>query len=172
MRELAGVDVAVEGIEEPAEQVVGFDELAAGLDLRRSQDGKVEIPGIGNGGDMAKLIHAVGGMRQANRAGDVIGDRLAGFLRELCVKLRRYPLQCHDRRIGGEIRAVAGGVPGGTGGQLVALQQHAVGPTQAREVIQRAAADNAATDHHRAGVGMHRAYRCARSAGLSWIARA
>ena len=41
-------------------------------------------------------------------------------------------------------------MPGGAGGQLVALEQHGVGPAGLRQVVGDRGADRAAADHHRA----------------------
>jgi hypothetical protein len=46
----------------------------------------------------------------------------------------------------------AGRVPSGARGELLALDQHAVGPAELSQVIQRRHADDAAADHHRAGM--------------------
>src|SRR6185369_17855047 len=64
-------------------------------------------------------------------------------------------LQLDDVPAGGEVRAIPRGVPGGAGGELVALQQQAIGPAELRQMIKRAAAHGAAADDHDPGVVRH-----------------
>ena len=55
-----------------------------------------------------------------------------------------------DRVAHVEERQQAGGMPGRARGQLLALDQHDVGPALLGKMIERRDADHAAADHHRA----------------------
>ena len=102
---------------------------------------------------MFELIEACGALRQPHRAGDVVVDRIAGHFPQSFVKLRRIALHAHDAPVAGKIRAIAGGVPGGTGGQLVFLQQQQVAPAPLRQMPEDAASNRAASDDDDTGMG-------------------
>jgi hypothetical protein len=73
---------------------------------------------------------------------------LTGFGLDLLVEVHRVLLQAGDVGVAIEGVHSAGGVPRGPGGQLLALQQHDVGPTRFGEVVQDAGADDTASDDH------------------------
>ena len=110
----------------------------------------VEIVGYVPAGDASharrafEFLHPLLRMRETDRAGDVVVHRIVDRGAEAPVQLGRIALHVHDRPGGREGRHVAGGVPGGPGGQLVLLQQHAIGPARLGEVIERRGAHGAA----------------------------
>ena len=63
----------------------------------------------------------------------------------------------YDADIGNVVQTVDAGrrMPGGARGQLVALQQHHVGPAELGQVVEDAAADQPAADHHCLCVRLH-----------------
>ena len=167
---LRGVDVAVARIPQAAQQAGGLQRRIAPLQLVGRQHLELEVQRVGDGGDVAVLVEPRRPLRQADRAGDVVVDGAAGQRAQLAVEPRRVALQVEQRPGGGEVRAVAGGVPGRAGGQLVALQQQQVGPALTGEMPQGRAADDAATDDHRAGV-THTANPLADFPPLPWRER-
>ena len=78
---------------------------------------------------------------------DVQPRALTGLRFDLGVKADRVLLQGGDPRVGVHRVEPARRVPGGTGGELLALDQRDVGKAAQREVIQDAAPDDAAADH-------------------------
>jgi hypothetical protein len=87
-------------------------------------------------------------LREIKGAGLKDTATLAGLLLQLLVKRHRVVLEPAD--IGGimETMDVRRGVPGRAGGELVALQQHHLGPAKLGQVIQNGTADQAAADDH------------------------
>jgi hypothetical protein len=95
----------------------------------------------------------IGGETQV--AGDVEAHVLAGLGGEALVQVHGVLVQLADRVAHVEQRQQARGMPGGTGRQFGALQQHHVGPSLQCEVVQRADADHAAANDYDAGMSFH-----------------
>ena len=83
-------------------------------------------------------------------AAGLAGDRL-----DLLVQPDGVVLQLGDVGVAVEGVHAAGGVPGRPRGQLVALQQHDVAPAGLGQVVEHAAADDAAADDDDLGMGFH-----------------
>ena len=151
--QLGGVDVAVVGVIEGAGQVVGFKKGVFCGDFRRREDFKVHALIAAHADDALKLLQTLAGVAEADRACDVIVHRVVDLGAQASVKPGRIALHVHQGPAGGEGGHVAGGVPGGAGGQLVLFQQQAVGPAGLGEVVQAGHADSAAADDDHAGLG-------------------
>src|SRR5262249_59569452 len=95
-----------------------------------------------------ELVDAVGAVREADAAGAVIGEVAPRLPRQPRVQCGRVLLELEDGPARREVGTVARGVPGGAGGELVALEQHGVGPAPPGEMIERAAADDSPADDH------------------------
>ena len=149
--ELGRVDVAVMGVVEAAGEVVGLEEGITRLQIVRRADLDLHALVAAHALDALELLHARAGMGEADRAGDMVVDRVVHRLRQPAVELGGVALHVHDRPGGGEGRHVARRVPGGAGGELVALEEHAVGPASEREMVECRAAHGAAADDHHAG---------------------
>src|SRR3546814_1024984 len=80
------------------------------------------------------------------RFGHVDAAGLAGDRLDLLVEVDGVSLQLGDVGIAVEGVHAARGVPGRPGGELAALQQHDVAPAGLGQMIEHAAADNAAAD--------------------------
>src|SRR5262249_6400895 len=81
---------------------------------------------------------------------------LPGDPLQLLVEIDRVLLQSGDVRIAIESVHAAGGVPGGSTGELAALDQQHIFPAGLRQVIQDARADHPAADHYYPRVTLHR----------------
>ena len=121
-------------------------------DLRRADDLGLDTDRAADRVHALQLLQALsaGGERQA--AGDAEPRGLAGF---------RLQSEIEVGGVGGhpavEGRAAqgpdhAGRMPSGAAGELVALQQESVAAAELGQVIEGAAADDAATDHHDLGL--------------------
>jgi hypothetical protein len=75
--------------------------------------------------------YAVAGVGEADAAARAVIDRGVDLGGQPPVQPVAVALQLHDVPRGREVRAVAGGVPGGARGQLVALEEDDIGPAQA-----------------------------------------
>ena len=157
---LAGIDVAVVGIPQAAEQVVGLQERMARAHLVRRQDLEGEALGVRHADDVTELFHALPGVGEADAATRAVIDRAVDLCRQPAIQPVAVALQLHDVPRGREVRAVAGGMPGRARGQLVTLEQHRVAPAHAGQVVQHAAADDAAADHHHARMRFHASLSC------------
>jgi hypothetical protein len=81
---------------------------------------------------------------------------LAGDRLDLLVQVDGVGLELGDVRVAVDGMHAAGRVPGRARGQLRALDQHDVAPAGLRQVIEHARADDAPSDDHDAGMGIHR----------------
>ena len=78
---------------------------------------------------MTELGHALFGVCESHRTGDVIADWEIWIFGEFGVQLGCVLLHLHDAPRARVSRDVAGCVPGGTRGQFVALEQEHIGAT-------------------------------------------
>src|SRR5690242_3912839 len=106
--------------------------------------------------NVTELIHPVGGVREANAAGQMVVDVVTGLVREARIERGGIALQLEDAPGGREVGAVAGGMPGGSRGELIALEQHRIGPAELSQMVQRAAANSPSADHHDPSLALHR----------------
>ena len=106
------VDVAVPSIGEGAEQAVGVDERMAGLDLVGADQRELDAGEAAHGSDAAELVHPLGVVGEAQAAGQVEADVLAGLFLQPFVEADGVALQLHDVEAGAEVRHVARRVPG------------------------------------------------------------
>ena len=150
------VDVAFERVVERADEValvherehlrrlVDRDHLHVEAEVPRPRHHHLEeIVPLGRAGE-----HQPG--RDVDAAG-LAGDRL-----DLLVKVDGVGLELGDVRIAVDRVHAAGRVPGRARGQLRALDQHHVAPAGLRQMIKDARADDAPSDDHDAGMGLHR----------------
>ena len=155
LHQLAGIDVAVERVVEPADDAVHLHERILVLDLVRADHLEGDALRARHRGDVAVLVHARLVVGEADRAGDVIVDRIADLVAQRRIELGRVALQLDDVPRGGEVGDIARRVPGRAGAELVHLQQQAVGPAHLGQMIQRAAPDSPAPDDDHARVIGH-----------------
>ena len=155
LRELCGVDVAVVRVVEPRLDVVGGDERVPLADLGGREHLELDALRARLRHHMLELVHPVGGVREPDAARDVVVHVVADTRTELRIELGAVALQLDEVPGGGEVRAVARRVPGGTGRQLVALDEHGVAHTELGQMVERAAADGAAADDHHLSMGLH-----------------
>ena len=154
--DVGGVDVAVGRVEERADEVLGADERPALADLLRGQPLEGDADGLGGRGVELELVHPRPGLRHAQVADDREAGVEAGLGLERLVELHRVVVDVAGRVAHVEERQQAGGVPGRAGGQLVALEEHGVGPAGLRQMVGDRGADRAAADHHRPRMASHR----------------
>jgi hypothetical protein len=111
----------------------------------RSAADRLRDPGI-----VTVFVHPVAGAGEADVRDLPEPDILTGLGLQALVEPDRVFVQLADRVGHVEQRQQAGGVPGRSGGQLLALDQDDVRPAFLHEMIQRAHADHPAPDHHHA----------------------
>jgi hypothetical protein len=114
----------------------------------RGDDPERHTDGIRGGAVLLILVHAFATRREPQVTADVKAHVLAGLGAEALVQIHRIFVELADRVAHVEERQQAGGVPGRSGRELGSLEQHDIGPTFLREVIQRADAYHPAADDH------------------------
>ena len=154
--EIGGLDVAVFGVLDRAEDAAGLAQRPNLLQLLRGEDVQRHADGFGDAGVIHELVPAVLRAGEAD-VGDVgEADVEAGLLLELLIEAHRVLVDLPNRVGEVEQRQKARRVPGGAGGELLPLDQHAVAPALPRQVIERRNAHHAAADHHHARLSLHR----------------
>ncbi len=148
--DVGGVDVAVGGVEERALQILGAHQRPAVADLGRGQQLVGDADGLGGRGVELVLVHPRVGLRHAQVADHREAGVEAGLGLERLVELHRVVVDVAGGVAHVEERQQARGVPGRAGGQLVALEEHGVGPAGLGQRVGDPGADRAAADHHRA----------------------
>ncbi len=121
------------------------------LDFAGRNLSNIDIEGAGEGCLPVDFVLALLGQRDRDRthlphAG---GDAGLGF--QLDIKIGRIFRQPRHVLRGAQLADQAGGVPGGAGGELLALQKHDVGPAELGQMIGDRAAGNPAADDDGAG---------------------
>ena len=111
--------------------------------------------GVGGTAVLLVLVHALPAGCEAQVAADVEADVLAGLLRQALVQVDRVLVQLADRVAHVEERQQPRGMPGGSGGELGALDERDVLPALLGQVVERADAHHAAADHQRPNVRFH-----------------
>ena len=172
-----GRAVAVLGREGGGEQAVGGDERGQPARLGRvghaagHAEGVLEPHALLEGGDLLR------GRQQEQIADPVQPDVLPGLLLEAAERLQAARPE-PDVELVGELRPhPARGLRGGAGGEFVALDEHHVPYSGARQVAGDARAHDSAADHDDVGrVRVHRrspfaACTTAQAAAASWMPR-
>ena len=142
-----GVEIALERIEQRSEDARGVDDRHhSGRFLRREQGGV--------GAHHAEPLQlrsqpppSLGRAGQLHPAAHVQADAATALLLDLRVETDRVLLERGDPSVAVHRMEAAGGVPRGTGRQFVAFDQRDIAHASKREVIQDAAAHDAAADH-------------------------
>ena len=142
------VDAAFVGVVQRADEVLLLEQRVQLLRLGDGDDVHVHAEVAAAGLCHAQPVESLWRVGQHQSARQVDAALLAGFGLDLPVEVDRVLLQAGDVGVAVEGVHPAGGVPRGAGGQLLALQQHDVGPTRLGEVVQHARADDAASDDH------------------------
>ena len=146
--QVGGLNIAVLGMLDRAENAVGLAERPDLLQLCGRQQPDRHTDRLGDAGIVHVLVPAVPGARQPD-IGDVReADIHAGFFLQLAIEAHGIAVQLADGIAHVEQRQQAGGVPGGAGSQFATLDQDAVGPALAGQMIERRHADHAAADDH------------------------
>ena len=146
LRQLRGIDVAVIRVVQATEDVVRFEERVTLADFARAEHFEVDALRMALRHHVAELVHAVARVRKTNAARDVVVDVVADLLAKRRIQLGAVALQLDDVPRGGEVRTVAGRVPGGPGRQFVTLQQYGVGDAELSEMVEGTAAHRAAAN--------------------------
>ena len=113
----------------------------------------VDIEGAGERGLPVDLVLALFGQRHGDRADLAHAGGDAGLGLELDVEVGRIFREPRHVLRAAQLADQAGGMPGRARGQLLALEQHDVGPAELGQMIGDRAAGDAAADDDRACLG-------------------
>ena len=143
--------MALHGIEQRPDEVLLLEQREHRLGLGGGDDLQLhaEVPAAGLG--HAQPVEALAVVGEHQPAGQVDRAVLARPGLDLPVQLDRVLLQLGDVGIAVQRVHAAGRVPRRAGRQLLALDEHDVGPAGLREVEEDGGADDATADHHDLG---------------------
>ena len=105
---------------------------------------------------MIEFHHPLVTVRQPDRPGHMIIDRIVDFLCQTAIKLQSVALHVHDCKACREVRTVACSMPGGPGSQLVLFQQDTIAPAILCQMVERGHANDATANDHNACCGWYR----------------
>ena len=151
-----GVQVAVEGVPEGAQHALRVDDGRARRDLRGADDLGLQAHVAVLGPLGLQLVQALGRVGEGQAADVVQAAGLAADLLQLLVEADGVALERGHVGVGVQGVEAARRVPGRARGQLVALDQDDVAPAELGQVIEHAAADDAAADDGHLDMGFHR----------------
>ena len=140
--------VPVVRVEDGAHEAVEIAERPQRADLVGADQLEGDADGVRHAAVAAVLVHPllVGG--EAQVAGAVEAHRLPGLFLQLLIEVDRILVELADAVAHVEERQQACGVPSGACGELGLLDQHHVRPAELRQMVEHAAADDPAADHH------------------------
>ena len=149
------IEMALDRIPHGADEVLFVHQREHRLGFRRRDQLGIHAEIAALGVRQPEEVHALGRVGEHDAAGQVQRAGLAGKLLQLLVELHRVGLQLGDVGVAVERMEAAGRVPGRTGRQLRAFDQHDVGPAGAGQVVKHRTADDAAADDNCFCVGFH-----------------
>ena len=142
----ARVDVALDRVEQGADEVLLLEQREHRLGLGGGDDLQVHAEVAAAGLGHAQPVEPLAVVGQHQPAGQVDRAVLPGAGLDRAVQLDRVLLQLGDVGVAVEGVHAAGRVPRRAGRQLLALDEHDVGPAGLGEVVQHRRADDAASD--------------------------
>ena len=149
------LDIAVLRVLNCADDAVDVAERPKLLDLIRREELDRDPDRLGDAGIVAVLIEPVAGAGEADVGDLAQADVEPRLGLEVLVERDRIFVDLSDGITEVEERQKAGRMPGRAGGQLLALDEHAIGPALLDEMVKRRNADDAAADHHRPSLRSH-----------------
>ena len=155
MRGALGVEVAVGGVDHRADEILLFQQRMHLLGFRHGDDLGLQPQVAGAGVRHLQPFHALMRVGEDEAARAVKAAGLARDLLKLVVERDRIALKLGHVRVTVQRVETARGMPGGAGGEDVALDQHHVLPACLGEMIEHRTADDAAADHHHTSLGLH-----------------
>ena len=144
---VGGVDIAVGGMEQRAQQILGAHQRPALLDLRRGQEFMRHVAGFGGGGIEPVFVHARLRLCHPQVAHHEEACIKPGLLLQRLVELDGVVVDMRGGIGHVEIGQQARGMPCGSCGQLVPFQQHDIRPARPGQMIGDGGAHRAAADH-------------------------
>ena len=152
--QLRGVDVAVGRQPGGTEHAIGRHQREELLGLLGRDQLQRQAEGLGPAGLAAQLLHPLLRGGEADAAAFGPAGVEVGLAAEPAVELNRVHHHLRQRDRAAQLADQAGGVEGRARGELRALEQDDVVPTQFGQVVgERGAADAAADDHAAGAVG-------------------
>ena len=152
----ARVEVALDGVVERSDEVLLLEQWEHRFGLGRGDDLQVHsevAPACLGHAQPVEALAVVGEHQPARQVDRAV---LAGARLDRAVQLDRVLLQLGHVGVAVERVHPAGGVPRRAGGELLALDEHDVGPPGLGEVVQHRRADDATPDDDCLCGGLHR----------------
>ena len=155
LREIGGLDVAVVGMLDRADDPLDIAERPDLLDLIWLQELHLDADRLGDAGVIVIFVHPVAGAREADVRHLAKADVEAGLLFQRAVERDRIFMDLSDRVAEVEQRQETRRMPGRAGSQLPALNEDAVGPALPGEMVERRDADHAPANDQSPRVRSH-----------------
>jgi len=140
------VDAALVLVVEGADEVLLLEQRVELLGLLHGDDLHVHAEVAAAGLRHAQPVEALGGVGELEPAGQVDAAVLAGLLLDLAVQVDGVLLQAGHVGVAIERVHASGGVPRRAGRELLALDEHDVGPPLLREVVEHRRPDHSSSD--------------------------
>ena len=150
LRQIGGLDIAVGGVADRRDHAADVRERPDLLHLRGRQQVDIDADRPRDAHVIEIFVEPVLRAGKADVADVGETDVEPGLGLEARVQIHRILVHLADRIAQVEQRQQPRGMPCRSGGQFLALEEHAVAPAQLGEVIERAHTHHAATDHHHA----------------------
>ncbi len=151
-QKVGGVHAPVARAPDGAHRVLGLHDRDFLFRFARRNDVHVDAERAARGLQAVQLGHTRFGARQDHAAAFAPADMLAGLGLERLVEIARIGVVPHGVEAGHEARDVAGRMPGGAAGKLLAFDQNHVAPAALGQVIGQVRAGD--TPAHDDGLGV------------------
>jgi len=153
--QVGGLDIAVARMLDRADKPVDIAQWPDILDLLGSEEVHLDPDGRGDPGILPVFVHPVPGLGEAD-VGDLRKtDILAGFLLKFLIEFDRVFMHLADGIAHVEQRQQACSMPGGAGGQFLALDQDNVAPALLCQMVEGGDPDDAAPDDDNPRMAFH-----------------
>ena len=127
------------------------------LDLRGADKVRFDPDEVENAVDIPKPVGLILGHGETDSPTTMPPRVKTGLLLKSSVELNAIGVHLGHVETADEVRDQTGGMPGGTGGEFVFINQNGVGPTLVGQVIEQTNAHSPTTDYHATRLILHQA---------------
>ena len=156
VRRTRRIEMALHGLVDRSEHAARVHDGAEIADLGRTHEPRIEAQGLVARDIRAQQIPSLLRGRHIQPARIVQANVLPRDLLQLRVERDRIGLQARHRRIAVQRMERARRVPARSGGQFPAFAKRHIAPAELRQMVEHAAADDAAADDQHLHMGLHR----------------
>ena len=155
LRQIGGLNIAILRVLDRPQNAVHIGQRPDFLDLVGRQEVDIDADGLGDAGIIFILVHPVWAVGEANVADPREADAQLGFGLQAGVEFDRILVDLAHRIAEVEQRQQARRMPCAARCQFLALDQRDIRPAHFGKMVQRADANNAATNDDHSGGSFH-----------------